>query len=251
MPGQQALTPETLEGFPDIQIYSSNGQSILLNRHYPVEIDAAVFSQEYWESKNAITGSASGRGTTLFISHQGFDLILRKYLRGGLPGKLFTDQYWFTGYQNSRAWQEFVLLEQLLQLGLPVPRPVAAQINRQGLICRNHIIVERIPGADDLHSILSQKALNVERWQRIGATIKTFHQKQVYHHDLNIRNIMLDDKQQTWLIDFDRCQIRSGESWKQDNIARLRRSFLKEKNKNSTLQWQEKDWQALLAGYNE
>ena len=76
------------------------------------------------------------------------------------------------------------------------------------------------------------------------------HKCQVHHHDANIRNIMMDDKRNIWLIDFDRCEKRTGESWKQSNVDRLLRSLHKEKTKNTIFHWSDEDWKYCLEGYN-
>lgn len=232
---------------------SKEGESYLYTEDCPLDVLQPIFSEQYWLQKKAITGSASGRGTTLFIHYKRHDYILRAYLRGGIPGKILTNQFFFIGYEKTRAWQEFMLLIEMLDMDLPVPTPVAAHITRTGLIYRNHIIIKRIPRAKDLHEILCSRELAEEEWHKIGQTIQTFHEKQIYHHDLNIRNIMLDNKKQPWLIDFDKCAISSGESWKQQNINRLKRSLYKEKSKaqknDKAFYWQEKDWQSLIDGY--
>jgi hypothetical protein len=61
---------------------------------------------------------------------------------------------------------------------------------------------------------------------------------------------MLDIENEVWLIDFDKCQIRQGSSWKNSNIARLKRSFEKEKRLHN-IYWQLADWQILISAYNE
>lgn len=76
------------------------------------------------------------------------------------------------------------------------------------------------------------------------------HRCQVYHHDANIRNIMMDDARNIWLIDFDRCYKRQGDGWKAGNLDRLLRSLHKEKAKNKQFYWQENDWQYCMKGYN-
>jgi 3-deoxy-D-manno-octulosonic acid kinase len=85
-------------------------------------------------------------------------------------------------------------------------------------------------------------------WQKVGKTIAQFHQQNIYHHDLNIHNIMLDNHNKVWLIDFDKCCVKSGSDWQQNNLARLHRSFEKEKRLNN-IQWQENDWKQLMLGY--
>ncbi|MBJ6889142.1 lipopolysaccharide kinase InaA family protein, partial [Vibrio cholerae] len=35
-------------------------------------------------------------------------------------------------------------------------------------------------------------------------------------------------QEKVWIIDFDKCYVQSGHSWKQGNLKRLKRSFEKE-----------------------
>ncbi len=83
----------------------------------------------------------------------------------------------------------------------------------------------------------------------IGKLIKQLHHHQVHHSDLNIHNILFDEKNgKFWLIDFDKCSVQQGEDWKKNNLERLLRSFNKEVGRLN-IQFQEKDWQSLLEGY--
>lgn len=54
------------------------------------------------------------------------------------------------------------------------------------------------------------------------------HDLGINHTDLNIHNILMDEQEKFWIIDFDKCFQQSGESWKQGNLERLKRSFEKE-----------------------
>ena len=58
----------------------------------------------------------------------------------------------------------------------------------------------------------------------------------VNHTDLNIHNILIDDKDKVWIIDFDKCHQASEGRWRELNLERLKRSFLKEKGKFYPLQ---------------
>lgn len=75
------------------------------------------------------------------------------------------------------------------------------------------------------------------------------HDLQVNHTDLNIHNILVDNNSVVWLIDFDKCGVKEGDSWKESNLSRLKRSFYKEKNKRDIC-WQESDFEQLLIGYH-
>lgn len=208
-----------------------------------------MFTGQYWQLKNALIGQAKGRGITYFFQHNKKEYVLRHYRRGGLIGKVLSDQYLFTGLEQSRAWQEFKLLQHMQTLTLPCPSPIAAIVSKSGWYYQADIISTKIPTAKDLHQMLLENGLAAEHWQKIGQTIAKFHRHQIYHHDLNIHNIMLDAKHRVWLIDFDKCAIKQGNNWKKSNMARLNRSFEKEK-RLSNIHWQPNDWQTLMTAYN-
>jgi 3-deoxy-D-manno-octulosonic acid kinase len=227
-----------------------NSHVMLFNEEHFCEPTPEMFTDQYWQAKNAITGQAKGRGTTYFFQHHKNEYVLRHYRRGGLIGKVLSDQYLYTGLEQSRAWQEFKLLQQMQTLNLACPTPIAAKVSKSGLYYQAVIISTKIPRAQDLHHILLERSLTTEVWQKIGQTIAEFHNHQVYHHDLNIHNIMLDAEHGVWLIDFDKCGIKPGDNWKESNMARLKRSFEKEKRLKN-IHWQLADWQMLMSIYNE
>jgi 3-deoxy-D-manno-octulosonic acid kinase len=222
------------------------------------DFSADMLSPSYWQQKDAVTGSAQGRGTTWFVAyndsnHIKHDWVLRHYYRGGLIGKIINDTYWFNSLEKTRAACEFALLRHMQTLQLPAPEPIAYRVIQHGLSYKADLLSSRIQHAQDLVAILSEKALAEDVWQRIGATIKRFHHHGIYHHDLNSHNILLDDKAQVFLIDFDRGELRTNPvntQWKQENIARLHRSFLKEFNKLDQFYFTDNNWQALITGYH-
>ena len=210
---------------------------------------AEMFNPEFWQQQNKITGQAKGRGTTIFIEHENQRWVLRHFMRGGLVGKILSDQYLFLGVERSRPFEEFRLLEHMQSQGLRVPVPVAARIHRRGLIYRGDLITLNIPDSQDLHHVLCNQPLSEEAWHKVGHALAAMHNCQVYHHDANVRNIMIDSDKEIWLIDFDRCSKRQGDSWKQSNLDRLLRSLHKEKAKNPVFHWEEKHWTWCMDGY--
>lgn len=223
------------------------------NSQYLAEFSPELFSSTYWKSCNAVTGTAQGRGTTWFIEHDKHQWVLRHYYRGGLIGKYIKDSYWFTSWEDTRAAREFALLAQLNAWQLPAPEPIAFKAVKRGLVYTADLLTQRIENSQDLVAILSQNKVDDALWLRIGEIIQRFHAHGVYHHDLNAHNILIDEKGDIWIIDFDRGEIRPNNTaasvWKNKNLARLERSFWKEKNKLPTFHWEASHWQLLLKGY--
>jgi len=208
-----------------------------------------AFEPAYWQAQDAVTGQSRGRGVTWFVRHHGLSLVLRHYWRGGLMGKINPDRFWFHGVESSRAMAEFRLLGQLRDLGLPVPRPIAARLQRQGLWYRADLLIEQIPGARDLVHLLRQQSLTAVQWQSVGHLIARLHQVGAYHSDLNAHNLLLDANDQVWVIDFDKCGLRQSGPWQQEMLARLRRSLRKEKELYDQFEWDDTRWDWLMSGY--
>jgi len=231
----------------------------LFNKSLIADFSSEMLTPGYWQKQDAVTGSAQGRGTTWFVAykdsdHTQHDWVLRHYYRGGLIGKIINDSYWFTGLEKTRAASEFSLLQHMQTLQLPAPEPIAYRVIRHGLTYQADLLSSRIQQAQDLVDILSKGPISDSLWRAIGATIQQFHDNNIYHHDLNAHNILINDKEQVFLIDFDRGELRTNtkdSGWKQANIQRLQRSFLKELNKLQQFYFSDNNWQALMSGYQE
>ncbi|WP_413285872.1 3-deoxy-D-manno-octulosonic acid kinase [Vibrio sp. MA40-2] len=232
-----------------VQTYKSGNETIWYDSDLlsvPVEM---CTNAPYWYVHNKVVGVAKGRGTTWFVQLANLQGALRHYRRGGLFGKLVSDQYCFQGWQKTRSYQEFLLLTTLRTAGVNVPRPIAARAVKTGLIYRADLLSEKVPNAHDLVDILQRQPLTKQNYYNIGQQIRKMHDVSVNHTDLNIHNILLDDEQNVWIIDFDKCTVQSGDAWKSSNLDRLKRSFFKEQGKRN-IHWNENEWQLLLAGYS-
>ncbi|EAW31968.1 3-deoxy-D-manno-octulosonic-acid kinase [marine gamma proteobacterium HTCC2143] len=150
--------------------------------------------------------------------------------------------------EKTRSYQEFQLLERLRSHNINVPKPVAAQAIRYGLLYRADLLSEKTPNARDLFSIRQDRKLSETRYRSIGTEIRKMHDVGIHHADLNIHNILIDDSDQVWIIDFDKCVAKAGDSWKTNNLSRLLRSFRKEREKRH-IHWHEDSWDALQRGY--
>lgn len=207
-----------------------------------------------WDKSDRLLGFAKGRGITWFINtvpELEVESVLRHYRRGGLFGKIIKDRYLFNSIEQTRAAQEFQLLTQLHQWGLPVPRPIAFKISRRFGTYQADILLEKIANTQDLSRYLQTNRLSVGEYHAIGKLIRQLHDHQVHHSDLNIHNILRRETDgQFYLIDFDKCGIATGNDWKQANLDRLLRSFYKEQGRLGIL-FDKKDWESLLNGYQE
>ena len=185
------------------------------------------FSVDYWRSRQALTGEAVGRGSAWFVEIPG-PVVLRHYLRGGWAAKFSRQSYFFTGITRSRPFREYRVMSELFELGLPVPRPVAALCQHHGVTSSGAIMTTRIDSSNTLADSLNGDELVKGVWTSLGRCIRRFHDAGLWHADLNARNILLDAELQVFLIDFDRARFSPGKPVNgEGNLKRLRRSLTK------------------------
>lgn len=201
--------------------------------------EPAVFDEYELDKRQLLQGrAAAGRGNTAFFSWAGRQLVLRHYRRGGMMRHISADRYMFTGFERSRPILEFNVLFELQNRGLPVPRPYACCVTRQGLFYTASLVTYRLPGLT-LTEWLQQAKADREQWSLVGRTIARFHRAGVCHADLNAHNILIDENNKVSLIDFDRATLRSlpadavRKGWCLRNLDRLERSVMKV-SKNSS-----------------
>lgn len=215
-----------------------------------------LFDPDYLASNSFLANNSTklqhGRGGVYCFEYKGKDLVLRHYHRGGIPAKVIDDKYLWITLAKTRAMQEMELLLIMYKAGLPVPSPVAVRIHKRSLTYQADIITILVPNAKTLSSILMSTSISSEDWQQVGRVIKKFHQHNFHHADLNAHNIMLNNKKNVYLIDFDKSAVRiSSHKWKMKNLKRLKRSLEKLGNNNKDFQYSPEDFSTLMQGYAE
>ncbi|MDH5180674.1 MAG: 3-deoxy-D-manno-octulosonic acid kinase [Gammaproteobacteria bacterium] len=232
------------------QVIKVKNYILLHDAKWVVTVPDKWFNISHWQKENAVLGRAMGRGSTWFVRHNNRELALRHYKRGGMVARLLEDRYLWLGLKMTRAWREWHLLAEMFEAGLPVPQPLAARVSRHGLLYSADLITARIPDTQSLTAILAEHPLQEALWGQIGATIARFHQAGYCHADLNANNILLDSKQQIFLIDFDRGSKRKHGAWRFKNLERLLRSLHKQQEQaGGKFHFTENDWLALNTGY--
>ena len=212
--------------------------SFLVNNNF-IKNNELTNLQSFFDRDTILKGkdvlTKGGRGKTILFKKDGFDLILRHYKRGGLFGKLVKDSFFtFESYCN-RSFDEFKLLNYMLSVNLPVPKPVIAREIKEGIKLKQDIVVERLKGFVDLSEVISKRELTETELANIGKTIKQFFDKDILHTDLNIRNILINDNAEVYIIDFDKCFNKKLDVKDRiDVVSRLHRSFRKEVTKKGS-----------------
>lgn len=188
---------------------------------------AGLFDLAVWRERGQVTEITGGRGSVFFLDDGAQQLVLRRYRRGGLVARFSRDRYLWLGEARNRAFRELRLLGRLLELGLPVPVPVAAAYIRRGLGYQASLVTLRLPGSRSLAAAWLAGDLDEAHWCSVGRCIRRFHDAGVEHPDLNAHNIMLGQLGEVWLLDFDRARLREPGRWHQGPIERLARSLAK------------------------
>ncbi len=201
-----------------------------------------------------VTTAGSGRGGSWFVRDGDTELVLRHYRRGGKIAALLGDKYFYIGSDRSRSVEEFELLTDLWERGLPVPEPVAAGYNRGIVFYTAQLITRRIEGAQSWSEFLATSALSMQPWEAIGSTIAEFHREGVNHADLNAHNILVSqNRDNIYLIDFDKSRVENSASdaWRRQNLARLHRSLKKLQTDQQHDSDLEAGWQKLQGAYQD
>ncbi|MEZ5496104.1 MAG: 3-deoxy-D-manno-octulosonic acid kinase [Gammaproteobacteria bacterium] len=213
------------------------------------DVTAEWFDDKFWLNNGRLLGASSGRGSAWMVKSGNTKMMLRHYYRGGVPAKFNKDKYFWSSLDKTRSFKEFRLLQKLQQLELPTPQPVAAQSCKKGLFYQANILIEYIPNTQVFSQLLNTDS-NIEIWNSIGKTIALFHQKNVYHADLNAHNILIENEtNKIYLIDFDNCSIKNPKkSWQKANLKRLKRSIDKLTDESHQTE-NHKKWKSLKQSY--
>ena len=233
-------------------VRTENG-AILYDRAIINQISPQHFHPQGWPHAERLGGElgASGRGNTMLVGNVPRQFVLRRYRRGGLIGKLVRYHYFWSGEDNTRSFAEWRMLAKMAEFDLRVPRPAAARYVRRGTFYTAELITVRIPNVRPLSAVIRDSDQNSEFWHGVGGAIREFHAAGVYHADMNANNLMIDDDDRLWMLDFDKGRLRAAGPWQQETLRRLQRSLAKLKSIEPNLHYGPADWEALLAGYFE
>lgn len=246
------------------KIVQKNNNHILYDASVISKPSDDLFKPEWYEQESNIEqiGQHSesdsvlsmGRGAAWFVTYNQRQWVLKHYKRGGMVAKWNKEYYFGMALSNTRAWKEWYFLNSLHSIGLPVPKPVSACVSwpfgRVLGIYKAAIIIDRITGAMTLAEKCQHKKMDQTMWSSVGKCIRKFHAHGVYHSDLNANNILFDQNDNVFLIDFDKGCIRSSGAWEQENLSRLQRSLLKLQGMHDGFSFSDEEWGELMEGYD-
>ncbi len=229
-----------------------DGRHIIYDRELFPCSPRELFDPQHLKAKGLLTTfSDAGRGTVWMFRYRDTKYALRHYRRGGMMTGILDDLYPWQPLSRARPTNEACMLEMLCKRRMPVPRPAAWQVCYQGPFYRADLITLQISNALPLNRFLRQNALDDYDWYELGIMIRSFHNRQIWHADLNLSNILISPGPEFTLIDFDRAKLRRGQYWKRKNLDRLYRSCCKEQCYYPDLHFEDANFSSLWRGYNE
>lgn len=175
---------------------------------------------------------ADGRGGSVIVAPAagGPRILVRRYLRGGLPAKFVRDTY--LG-MRPRPFRELYVMKSLYESGAQVAEPYGAAVEwlvpgcYRGWLATRFVedaatlwkwLRDHSPAADERRAVLAE----------VGRTIRHVRSLGVWHADLNLHNILIVPAapKRVVLIDFDRARQARDDDITPE-LARLRRSARK------------------------
>ena len=215
------------------------------------EVSEDLFRQAGWQQATPVGGvlGSAGRGNTLIVGDGEREFVLRRFVRGGVIGRLIKNAYFWAGEDETRSFREWRLLRKLVDMRINVPVPAAARYRRTAMFYTADLLTVRVPGIQSLAQRLTRESVPDGFWMSLGEQIAKVHEAGVYHADMNAYNVQVDESEQLWLLDFDRGKLSPGGTRKQETLSRLHRSLQKISGMSTDIQFTTTNWEQFLDGY--
>jgi len=229
-----------IEIFKQFQKMVRGKTTILVKDKYKDQIlEEKMFPERKLREGNLWPGVNLIRGRNAIpsipIEGSGERMMVKHYQHGGFFRKITGDIL----LGNARPFRELAVLKAASQKDILVPEALAARVVRIfGPFFRGDIVYKEIPYSDNLLEYL--KRLNDrpmkekvsrkrEIIERLAEAIKKMHTSGIYHADLNVRNVLIQDRApgiQVYLVDFDRSRIKENLTLRERirNLSRFNRS---------------------------
>ncbi len=169
------------------------------------------------------TTTMTGRSPLRFIEP---DMVVRTLMHGGMfrhiTGKRFL--------HPNRTIRELKVSAYLAAHGIRTPEILAVRIIKDGLFYSMDVISRFIPESKDLLIHFEKSHTdNLELIKKSGSLIRQIHDLGVYHTDLHIKNLLLDNAGNLWALDLDKAYQFTllPEFMKRMNLKRFMRSVKK------------------------
>lgn len=213
---------------------------IIKNNNTYVQYDPNVFNNfseklfniDYITKKGLIKSTIDGRGKTFVLNYNNEEYVLKHYIRGGIVSKLSYDKYILNSLASTRSLKEYNFLNIMHKKKLPVPKPAALQVTMGRFTYQADLITCNIKNQGTLYKFVKENRMTQALWNSLSYTLDKFFQENVYHSDLNAKNIIINENK-FFLLDFDNSYFFYNKKMFTKSINRLERSLKKIKNYNN------------------
>ncbi|RZB36168.1 MAG: 3-deoxy-D-manno-octulosonic acid kinase [Desulfobacteraceae bacterium Eth-SRB2] len=160
--------------------------------------------------KNSVNSPLGGRTSITVTRLQGIgSVVIKYYRRGGVIRYLIKKRYLKCG--KTRCQIEYELLQKVRSLGINAPEPVAFAY-RGRLFYQCWLVTREIQD----HQTLAQLSRSNEEQARMAlkAVIKQVSmliKNKIFHADLHPGNVIVDNQNQVYLLDFDKGGVFPGD----------------------------------------
>jgi 3-deoxy-D-manno-octulosonic acid kinase len=160
--------------------------------------------------RNTINSALCGRTSITVARLQGIgSVVIKYYRRGGVIGYLI--KKWYLKFGKTRCQMEYELLQKVRNLGINAPDPVAfAYRGRRFYQCwlvtreiQDHQTLVQLSRSNQEQARMAMKAVI----KQVSMLIKN----KILHADLHPGNVIVDHKNQVYLLDFDKGGIFRGD----------------------------------------
>lgn len=169
-----------------------------------------------------------GRGSVAIHDLNGVGPVaIKHFTRGGWLG--FLVSHYYLKFGSTRSQVEYEMLETVKALGVSVPEPLA-YIYRGRFFYRAWLVTKAIENHRTLAELISEdrdRAENVV--QQLVSHVETLIKNKIFHIDLHPGNVLVDEENKVYLIDFDKAHAYSGQAndLRDKYLCRWRRAVIK------------------------
>lgn len=167
-----------------------------------MEALSAAFRQGDEQPEGILNGR--GRMPIVDLPYVG-SVVIKPYLRGGLLRHLNRRTYLKTGLSRSRA--EFERLQFVRQIGINAPEPAAFAVKGR-LFYHAWLITRELPAVRSLADISRSDPKEARAFlPQVLEQIRRLIDHRLHHVDLHPGNVLVDDPNRVFLIDFDKARF--------------------------------------------
>ena len=176
-----------------------------------------------------------GRGAVFMLSGKElgleYDVVVRQYRHGGLLRGLFGDRF----LSEKRFLGEFRIHRRVRELGLPAPEPLGVIVVRDRAVrpgLKGYYATRKLEGVRGLPEYLNRATPERRRLlaAELGTRLRCLHEDGIFYADLQVRNLLVDDSDELFFIDFDKSKRFPGPlspARRRANLYRFARSMEK------------------------